>query len=163
MSTCYTVNVRTVGYDKIKTTVVTNELRLEDVLFDLFSVIDKKSDEIMKFQRIVGFGIEKSFSSSTINGVVIEKVAVLKLCAEDFCVIVHLLHLKKMPTSLHKFFDVSDIILVGFGIKQNLCDLQRDYGIQCRNVVVELADLAPPVSSTVSPYTLVDLCKLRGL
>jgi hypothetical protein len=88
---------------------------------------------------------------------------VLKLCAEDFCVIVHLLHFKKMPTSLHKFFDVSDIILVGFGIKQNLCDLQRDYGIQCRNVVVELADLAPPVSSTVSPYTLVDLCKLRGL
>jgi hypothetical protein len=128
------------------------------------SILQKHKDIIDKnrsgkrCQRVVGLGIEKSFSSGPINGNVIEKVAVLKLCADDFCLNVHLLHLKKIPTSLYKFLDLSDITVVGLGIKQNLCDLQRDHGIQCRNVVVELADLVSAVKaqSTVSFGTLVD-------
>ena len=107
----------------------------------------------------MGLGIEKSFSS-TIGGVVTEKVAVLKLCAEKFCLIVHLMHFKKIPTSLYKFLDLSDITVVGVGIKQNLSDLRRDYGIQCRNAVVELGDLAAVAHKcpiTIS-FTLLDLC-----
>jgi hypothetical protein len=52
------------------------------------------------------------------------------------------MHFKKIPTSLYKFLDLSYIKVVGVSIKQNLCDLRRDYGIQCRNAVVELGDLA---------------------
>jgi hypothetical protein len=149
MSKSLTFNL---GYVDFVTTVVNKESELEGLLGYLFSLIDRKRNENRKFQRVVGLGIEKSFSS-TIDGVVIEKVAVLKLCAENFCLIVHLLHFKEIPTSLHKFLDVSDIIVAGVGIKQNLCDLRRDYGIQCRNVVVELADLAAAVEkgSIVGP------------
>jgi hypothetical protein len=58
---------------------------------------------------------------------------VLKLCAGNFCVLVHLLHFKEIPIFLHKLLDLSDIMVVGVGIKQNLCDLRRDYGVECRN------------------------------
>jgi hypothetical protein len=41
-----------------------------------------------------------------------EKVAMLKLYAgKDDCVIVHLMHLKKILTCLAKFLDVSDIYI----------------------------------------------------
>jgi hypothetical protein len=145
---------------EIKTTVVTDESELEGVLKLLFSIIDEKHFQNKGFERLVGLGIEKSFSSTT-DGVVIEKVAVLKLCAGNYCLIVHLMHFKKIPTSLYKFLDVSDIAVVGVGIKQNLFDLRRDYGIQCRNAVVELADLAAFVQKRpiAISFSIQDLCK----
>ncbi|XP_062152155.1 uncharacterized protein LOC133860593 [Alnus glutinosa] len=98
------------------------------------------------YERVVGLDIEKSFSSSTSNGVVSEKVAVLKLCAENDCLIVNLTHLEKIPTSLAKFLDLSGITFVGISIKQNVGDLRRDYGVQCRNAV-ELGALAAAVQN----------------
>jgi hypothetical protein len=127
---------------------------LERVLKSLFSVIDKKHDENRKFERVVGLCIEKSFSSRAVD----EKVAVLELCVWKF--------LRSCPPfalQIHKFLDLSDIMVVGVGIKQTLCDLQRDYGIRCRNVVVDLADLASVVikyHSAGSAYTFVDLYKI---
>jgi hypothetical protein len=157
MSKSFTLKIES---SEIKTTVVTDESELEGVLKLLFSIIDEQHYQNKWFERLVGLGIEKSFSS-TIDGVVIEKVAVLKLCVEKFCLIVHLIHFKKIPTSLHKFLDVSDITVVGVGIKQNLCDLRRDYGIQCRNAVVELGDLAALAqkSPIAISLTVLDLCK----
>jgi hypothetical protein len=149
------------AFENVETTVVTHEPELEEKLQFLFSVIDNDLDEQKKFERLVGLGIEKSFSS-TIDGVMSEKVAVLKLCGENHCLIVHLLHFKKIPTSLAKFLDHSGITVVGVGIKQSLCHLRRDYGIQCRNAVVELGDLAaayrkcPPI---VTSLCLKDLYK----
>ncbi|KAE8021447.1 hypothetical protein FH972_007333 [Carpinus fangiana] len=154
MARFFTFNI---GEEEIKTTIIANELALEVGLKLLLSVIDvellKKNCADSNYERVVGLDIEKSFRS-TRDGVVIEKVAVSKLCADDFCLIVHLLHSKKIPTSLYKFLDLSDITVVGLGIKQNLCDLRRDYGIQCRNVVVELTDLAPAVKKGFHRETL---------
>jgi hypothetical protein len=150
-----------IGTNEFKTTVVTNESELEVELQWLFSVIEKQSCKHKYLGRFVVLGIEKSFSNR-VDGAVIEKVAVLKLCAEDFCLILHLSSFKKIPTSLSKFLDLSDIIVVGFGINQNLCDLRRDYGIHCRSVVAELTDLYPAFRKdrTLRLYTLVDLYKL---
>ncbi|XP_062152152.1 uncharacterized protein LOC133860591 [Alnus glutinosa] len=113
-----------IGSDEIRITVVTDESELERSHEWLFSNIKPLP---RTFHRVVGFGIEKAFRSTTIDGAVSEKVAVLKLCAGNDCLIVHLIHLKKIPTCLAKFLDVSDITVVGVGIKQNLCDLTRDY------------------------------------
>jgi hypothetical protein len=123
MSKTLTVKI---GYEVFITSVVNKDYVLDPFLKLLFAVIDKKRDENRKFGRVVGLGIEKSFSTSTIDGSVVEKVAVLKPCAGNFCFLVDLLHLKEIPTSLHKFLDLSDIMIVGVGIKQSLCDLRRD-------------------------------------
>jgi hypothetical protein len=58
---------------------VTDESELEGVLRLLFSVIGEQHDQNKGLERLVGLGIEKSFSS-TIDGVIIEKVAVETLC-----------------------------------------------------------------------------------
>jgi hypothetical protein len=136
MSKSFTFKIES---DVIKTTVVTDESELECFLKMLLSNIKPLPGN---FERVVGLGIEKSFRFSYDGFMMREKVAVLKLCAEKCCLIVHLTHLKEIPTCLAKFLDLSDITVVGVGIKQNLCDLRRDYGIQCRNAVVELEDLA---------------------
>jgi hypothetical protein len=162
MARFFTLNV---GEEEIKTTIITNESALEGGLKLLLSVIDA---ELLRnnyagnssYERVVGFDIEKSFSSSTSNGIVSEKVAVLKLCAENDCLIVHLTHLGKIPTSLAKFLDLSDITFVGISIKQNVGDLRRDHGVQCRNAV-ELGALAAAVQNKpiLEVYSLPDLFK----
>jgi hypothetical protein len=154
MSKSFTVNI---GSNKIETTVVTDESKLERFLIMLFSNIKPHH---RTFHRVVGLGIEKSFSY---DGVMMrEKVAVLKLCAEKYCLIVHLTHFIEIPTCLAKFLDFSDITVVGVGIKQNLCDLTRDYGIQCRNAVLELRDFAAACfekDHVVCSHTLQSLYK----
>lgn len=145
----------------LKTTVVTDESELKQELQLLLSAIDNQQYGTMgKFNRVVGLDIEKSFRYN-IDGSYTEKVAVLKLCTGNHCLIVHLFHFKTKPISLLRFLDVSDITVIGVGIKQNLCDLQSDYGIQCRNSVVELADYAAAVKKNpmLGSFCLVDLCK----
>jgi hypothetical protein len=161
MARFFTLNI---GEEEIKTTIITSESALEGGLKLLLSVIDA---ELLKnnyvgnssYERVVGLDIEKSFSSTS-NGVVSEKVAVLKLCTENDCLIVHLTHLEKIPTSLAKFLDLSDITFVGICIKQNMGDLRRDYGVQCRNAV-ELGVLAAAVQNKpiLEVYSLPDLFK----
>jgi hypothetical protein len=162
MARLFTLNI---GEEEIKTTVITNESALEGGLKLLLSAIDvellKNNYAGNSLERVVGLDIEKSFSSSsTSDGVVSEKVAVLKLCAENDCLIVHLPHFKKIPTSLAKFLDLSDITFVGMSIKKNLGDLRRDYGIQCRNAV-ELGALAADVQKKpiLNAFSLPDLFK----
>jgi hypothetical protein len=151
----------TIGSDEINlnTTVVIDESELEEELKFLFPINHERYYG-KKFRCLVGLGTEKSFSS-TMDGLISEKVAVLKLCKNNYCLIVHLIHFKKIPVCLARFLDVSDITVVGIGIKQSLCDLRRDYGIECRNTVVDLADFAAEVKMdpTLRSYCLVDLCR----
>lgn len=120
---------------KFKTTVVTDELALEESLRLLLSNVNGKLHGRGNVpERVVALDIEKSFCSAS-YGMVKERVAVLMLGVENDCLIIHLTHFEKVPTSLSKFLDLSDITFVGVSIKSNLADLQRDYGIQCRNGV----------------------------
>lgn len=125
------------GTGEIKTTVVTDELALEESLRLLSSKINGlpgRRNVGRVHERVVALDIEKSFCSAS-YGMVKERVVVLILRAQNDCLIIHLTHFEKVPTSLSKFLDLSDITFVGVSIKSNLADLQRDYGIQCRNLV----------------------------
>jgi hypothetical protein len=62
-----------IGLKLIKTTVVTDESKLEGALKVLYP---DKSSISETFGRVVGLGIEKSFSS-TIGGVMSEKATIL--------------------------------------------------------------------------------------
>ncbi|KAL4653292.1 hypothetical protein ACB092_01G292300, partial [Castanea dentata] len=119
----------------------------------------EKNNVGQNFERVVGLDIEKSFSSTS-DGLASNKVALLKLSSENDCLLVHLTHFKKIPTSLAKFLNLSDVTFVGMSIKHNLSDLQRDYGIQCRNVI-ELGPFAAAVQKKpiASAYSLPDLFK----
>jgi hypothetical protein len=158
MSRSYTLNV---GAREIRTTIITQDSALEEGLKFLLSNINvelsEKKNVGQNFERVVGLDIEKSFSS-TREGLVSDKVALLKLCAENDCLLVHLTHFKKIPISLAMFLNLSDVTFVGISIKQNLGDLQRDYGIQCRNVV-ELGPFAAAVHKRpiLSAFSLPDL------
>ncbi|XP_035550674.1 uncharacterized protein LOC118349581 [Juglans regia] len=153
---------------KFKTTVVTDELALEESLRLLLSKVNEKLHERGNVpERVVALDIEKSFCSAS-YGMVKERVVVLMLGVENDCLIIHLTHFEKLPTSLSKFLDLSDITFVGVSIKSNLADLQRDYGIQCRNGV-DLGVFAAAVrdSTGISAYPLpcivrcsnIDFCK----
>jgi hypothetical protein len=134
---------------KIRTTIISHELALEEGLKLLLSKLSGK--------RIVGLDIEKSFSSPG-HGVVSDKVALLKLCAENDCLLVHLILFTQIPTFLAKFLNLLDVKFVGISIKQNLADLERDYGIKCRNAV-ELGTLAAHVrmEPILRSYSLTEL------
>jgi hypothetical protein len=82
----------------------------------------------------------------------------LKLCAENDCLPVHLILFTQIPTSLAKFLNLLDVKFVGISIKQNLADLERDYGIKCRNAV-ELGPLAAYVrmKPILRSYSLTEL------
>jgi hypothetical protein len=81
---------------------VTTKSGLEEGHQLLFSNTCKKGYGGRKLRSLVGLGIEKSFSSTT-DGVISEKVAVLKLCAENFCLIVPLYTIRKYPLCLLSF------------------------------------------------------------
>uniref|UniRef100_A0A2N9FUF2 3'-5' exonuclease domain-containing protein n=1 Tax=Fagus sylvatica TaxID=28930 RepID=A0A2N9FUF2_FAGSY len=134
---------------EIRTTIISHELALEGGLKLLLSKLSRK--------RIVGLDIEKSFSSPG-HGVVSDKVALLKLCAENDCLLVHLILFTQIPTFLAKFLNLLDVKFVGISIKQNLADLERDYGIKCRNAV-ELGPLAAYVrmKPILRSYSLTEL------
>ncbi|KAL4653294.1 hypothetical protein ACB092_01G292500 [Castanea dentata] len=119
----------------------------------------EKNNVGQNFERVVGLDTEKSFSSTS-DGLVSDKVALLKLCSENNCLLVHLTLFKKIPTSLAKFLNLSDVTFVVMSIKHNLSDLQRDYGVQCRNVI-ELGPFAAAVQKKpiLSAYSLPDLFK----
>ncbi|KAL0014426.1 hypothetical protein SO802_001495 [Lithocarpus litseifolius] len=160
MSKSYTFDL---GARDIRTTVITHESALEEglkFLLSTFNVEESEKNNVgQNFERVVGLDTEKSFSSTS-DGLVSDKVALLKLCSENDCLLVHLTHFKKIPTSLAKFLNLSDVTFVGMCIKHNLNDLQRDYGVQCRNVI-ELGPFAAAVQKKpiLSAYSLPDLFK----
>ena len=124
----------------LKTTIITHESALDEALSSLLSKMNDVSSRMNDISsptmsRVVGFGINKSFKSSANNHFVCEKVALLKLCYETDCLIVHLIHFASIPTCLAKFLDFSSLIFVGMRIKQDLFELHRDYGLRCRNAV----------------------------
>ncbi|KAG2710472.1 hypothetical protein I3760_04G029100 [Carya illinoinensis] len=119
-------------------------------------VVARRGNVGRDLERVVALDIEKSFCSAS-YGMVKERVVVLILGVDNDCLIIHLTHFEKVPTSLSKFLDLSDITFVGVSIKSNLADLQRDYGIQCRNgvdlgVFAAAVRASPGISAYPLPY-----------
>ncbi|MCL7043880.1 hypothetical protein MKW94_020507 [Papaver nudicaule] len=76
-----------------------------------------------------------------------EKVASLRLCHNDYCVIIQLHHLgrESVPESLKSLFADSSITFVGVSAKEDLLQLKQDYGLECSGRVHDLLPLADMV------------------
>ncbi|GAV83674.1 DNA_pol_A_exo1 domain-containing protein [Cephalotus follicularis] len=148
-----------IGNISVKTTVITDDITLENSLKELWSNMGR--DEFVK--NVVGLGLEKRFTSG-FNGAISSKVAALVLCAGYQCLIIELNSFQVIPFSLASFLDLSDITFVGVGIKQNVSNLRRDYGLECRNAV-ELGPLAAVVREKhyLSACGLPDIASACGV
>ncbi|KAL5716124.1 hypothetical protein ACHQM5_017854 [Ranunculus cassubicifolius] len=98
---------------------------------------------------------------------IVGKVPILALCVREHCVILQLLKFKKIPDSLYNFLAQTAITFVGFGIKDSVARLHRDYGIDCRNAI-DLSNLAasvlqkPHLSGVGSAYISELVLKMDG-
>ena len=84
--------------------------------------------------------------SSETTQFVSNKVALLKFCVGNHCLLVHVIHFAKIPTSLAKFFNFPNLTFAGTNVSKDLADLHRDYGIQCR-ASFELLPLTNPLTN----------------
>ncbi|EXB55974.1 hypothetical protein L484_018760 [Morus notabilis] len=100
---------------EIETTVITHESAHDEALT---SVLYEMTEESHDRTNVVGFGIEKSFTSSENDQFVTEKVAVLKLCVGNYCLIVN-----RTAYSFHEdpnfFSQVSQLLNNHFGWYEN--------------------------------------------
>ncbi|XP_021839886.2 uncharacterized protein [Spinacia oleracea] len=78
---------------------------------------------------VVGIDIEKHYTRGIGDNQVAEKVAIVKLCFGNSCLIIQLLHMKEPPCSLAKFLQLQELSFVSVGIKRCVEALNRDYGI----------------------------------
>ncbi|XP_042502929.1 uncharacterized protein LOC122080111 [Macadamia integrifolia] len=133
---------------KVKPRVIDTEIALRAGIEDLWSFIGKGTGS----KYVVGLDIECTTVEST------RKVSILKLASGNFCLIIRLLNLGTIPQFLFNFLRIPDISFVGVGIKENFDLLERDYGLQCRNMV-DLKTLAASVldDRRLVGYGLVDL------
>ncbi|KAM6546949.1 hypothetical protein CsatB_027685 [Cannabis sativa] len=144
---------------EIKTTIIKNESALEEALSSLLSKTMNTAYNSYNCSTLfdllplhtprttlVGFGIEKSFRTSPTTPYITQKVALIKFCIGKECLIVHLTHFSTIPTCLAIFLDFSSLIFLGMRIKQDMVDLQRDYGLSCR-YFVDLGQLGASVKN----------------
>ncbi|KNA20348.1 hypothetical protein SOVF_052780 [Spinacia oleracea] len=139
----------------ITSTVINTITQLDETLRNFLSTINQNPNNS---KHVIGLDIEKHFTSDGSNQVA-EKVAIVKLCFGTSCLIIQLLHIKEPPCSLSEFFQLQELSFVGVGIKRCVEALNRDYGINCRNVV-DLGELAADVKEMPSYrwFGLLDLC-----
>ncbi|XP_043694388.1 uncharacterized protein LOC122645107 [Telopea speciosissima] len=133
---------------KVKPRVVDTEIALRAGIEELWSYVGKGTGS----KYVVGLDIEcKPFES-------VNRVSVLKLACGAFCLIIRLLKLGTIPNFLFNFLRLPDISFAGVGIKENVALLEKDYGLQCRNIV-DLPTLAAAVldDRRLVGYGLVDL------
>ncbi|XP_043717926.1 exonuclease 3'-5' domain-containing protein 2-like [Telopea speciosissima] len=133
---------------KVKPRVIDTEIALKTGIEDLWSFVGKGTGS----KYVVGLDIECTAVEST------NKVSILKLATGSFCLIIRLLNLGTIPHFLFNFLRLPDVSFVGVGIKENVAMLERDYGLQCRNMV-DLRFLASSVfdDRRLVGYGLVDL------
>ena len=157
MSTYHLVSI---GKAKIETTVVSNELALDKALSCLLSKMENELNS--RTRGFVGFFIEKSFISSFTTLFVKNKVALLKFCVGNYCLIVHLIRFTRIPTSLSMFLNFPSLTFFGTKIKQDLADLERDYGLQCKNAVdlAQLVDNSDNIFTTADVYDAVKMMEI---
>ncbi|KAJ4972631.1 hypothetical protein NE237_005805 [Protea cynaroides] len=133
---------------KVKSRVVESEIALRSAMEELWSYVGKGTGS----KHVVGLDIECTSVDST------NKVSILKLASASLCLIIRLLNFGKIPHFLFNFLRLPDVSFVGVGIKENFVMLERDYGLQCRNMV-DLPTLAASVldDRRFMGYGLIDL------
>ena len=158
MSTYHLVSI---GKAKIETTVVSNELALDKALSCLLSKMENELNS--RTRGFAGFGIEKSFVSSFTTLFIKNKVAILKFCAGNYCLILHLIHFTRIPTSHTMFLKFPSLTFFGTRINQDLADLERDCGIQCKNTVdlEQLVDNSDNIFTTADVHDAVKMKKIN--
>lgn len=141
-----------IGKRQEKTTAVYTAPELDRCLKDLLSTIPQKSG----VKRVVGLHIVKSFED--VGDKVSERVALLTLYHGTTSLIIQLHLMSSAPCSLSAFLQLPELSFVGVGIRHSLADLDRDYGIKCRNAV-DLGELAATVKENgmLRSYGLLDL------
>ncbi|KAJ0014354.1 hypothetical protein Pint_20347 [Pistacia integerrima] len=99
-------------------------------------------------EMIVGFDTEWTFKHSDIYykiGVKVVKVALLKLCTQAGCALIKLrVTLIRDYPFLKNFLINKDTVIAGVHIKEDINNLQSDFGTYIRNAV-DLSDLAETV------------------
>ena len=87
---------------------------------------------------VFGFDAEwkPSFSPGKVN-----KVALVQLCHGDECLLLHIKFMRGPPPALVEFLESNMYVKVGVGIRGDLVNLKRDYGIEM-NGVIDLSDYA---------------------
>ncbi|KAL9318819.1 hypothetical protein ACSQ67_015336 [Phaseolus vulgaris] len=91
--------------------------------------------------KVIGIDMEWHHTNDDLKKT---KCATLNLCDGNTCLIIQLLHMDSIPKSLFNFLHLPDYSFVGIGIRDDLYQLEVEYGIRCRNAV-ELGPLAASV------------------
>ncbi|XP_031283876.1 Werner Syndrome-like exonuclease [Pistacia vera] len=116
---------------KIETTVFYDDNSIpESCLKRIFQNMCESGD------MIIGFGTKWSHMEP--------RVVLLKLCTQVGCVLVRLSRYNSGPSYLKHFLSNEDIVFAGVHIKKDIKKLQKDYGIDIKNVV-DLSELAASV------------------
>ncbi|KAK6937258.1 3'-5' exonuclease domain [Dillenia turbinata] len=102
-------------------------------------------------KKLIGLDTERTLidSNDPKKG---SKIAILQLCDGDDCLIIQLPYLDSMPTSLLNFLRFADYTFIGLGIRENVAELEKEYGVGVRNVV-EVGELAASVKRDKSLVT----------
>ncbi|XP_058761165.1 uncharacterized protein LOC131634514 [Vicia villosa] len=104
--------------------------------------------------RVFGFDTEWVVHEHEVSSA---KCASVQLCYGNSCLII-LLRFGRVPQSLVNFLHNPDYTFVGFGIKDNIAKLEKNYGFGCRNAV-ELA----PMAATMMKIPRLSYCGVREL
>jgi len=91
--------------------------------------------------KVIGFDTEWLANNPDVSSRSSSKCSTVQLCDGYFCLIIQLSHFVTVLESLVNFLSQPNYMFVGFGIKDNVAKLEKNYGFECRNRV-ELAPLA---------------------
>jgi hypothetical protein len=143
MAKCYEETYELNG-DQINTIVTSNEKEIEQNLSYFLHPPNQHQT------KVIGFDVEWSLvRSSEVAFYAESKCATLQLCDGHTCLIIQLNRIPNFDyscynyvyKSLLKFLRQPNVTFVGFGIKDNLAKLEKQFGFGIRNAV-ELGPLA---------------------
>lgn len=112
------------GCNKIKTTIATNQEQVDEAVKALMS-------NNGNYKRLIGLDIITKRDPSTNSS----KAMLLQLGDGIQCVIIRLHCFDTLPESLYNFLSVPAFTFSGFGIKNTLSILKKDYGLLCKNTL----------------------------
>lgn len=118
--------------------------------------LEEAEDLVNCLQGPLGLDLEWNFEYGRVY-----KTALLQICSTNLIILIHLSSIKTVPPSLVKVLQDPAVIKTGVAIRNDALKLQRDFNIQCRNIVElsQLAKLAEPERWASTKY----LISLRAL
>lgn len=112
------------GFGTIKTTIATNQEQVDEGVKALMSNYDN-------YRRLIGLDVIKKRDPWTNSS----KAILLQLGDGIQCVIIRLHCFDTLPESLYNFLSVPAFTFSGFGIKNTMSILNKDYGLLCKNTL----------------------------